>query len=148
MNFAKKTLLFVFSFMLIALALVACQPSGPQIEVSETWARPSPMQAGNGAAYMVIKNTGGEDDTLLSADSDISEVVELHDMTMEEGVMKMFPIENILIPAGGSAELQPGGRHIMLINLNGQLEVGQVFTITLEFEKSGQQTIEVEVREP
>jgi len=106
------------------------------------------MQAGTGAAYMVINNTGSEDDKLISAASDVAEAVEIHDMTMENDVMKMFRIDGIDIPAGGSATLQPGGKHVMFIGLYEKLEIGQVITVTLEFEKSGQQTIEVEIREP
>lgn len=150
MKFAKKALFVIASISLIALALVACQPAatGPQIEIKEAWGRPSPMQAGNGAAYMMLENTGSEDDKLISAASDVSEVVELHDMTMEDDVMKMFHIDAVDIPAGGSAELAPGGKHVMFIGLHDQLEIGQVVTVTLEFEKSGQQIIEVEIREP
>ena len=151
MKFAKKAPFLFFSILLIAFALVACQPAapaGPQIEVSEAWGRPSPLQAGNGAAYMLLTNTGSEDDKLISAASDVSEAVEIHDMTMENDVMKMFRIDGIDIPAGGSAQLQPGGKHVMFIGLYEKLEIGQTINVTLEFEKSGQQTIEVEIREP
>jgi len=148
MKFAKKALFTAFSILLTALVLVGCRPAGPQIEVKEAWGRPSPMQAGNGAIYMVLENSGSEDDKLISATSDVAEVVEIHDMTMENDVMKMFRIDGVDIPAGSSAELQPGGKHIMFIGLYNKLEVGQVITVTLEFEKSGQQTIEVEIREP
>ena len=148
MKFAEKILFAAFSILLTALALVACRPAGPQIEIKEAWGRPSPIQAGTGAAYMVINNTGSEDDKLISATSNVSEAVETHDMTMENDVMKMFRLDGIDIPAGSSAELQPGGKHIMFIGLYNKLEVGQVITVTLEFEKTGQQTIEVEIREP
>lgn len=148
MKSAKKTLFLVFSILLIAFALVACKPAGPQITIKDVWGRPSPLQAGNGAAYMVLENSGSEDDKLISAASDVAETVEIHDMTMENDVMKMFRIDGIDIPAGGSAALQPGGKHVMFIGLYEKLEIGQIVTVTLEFEKSGQQTIEVEIREP
>ena len=150
MTFAKKALFTILTLSLLAFALAACQskPEGPQIEISEAWGRPSPLQAGNGAAYMTIENKGSEDDVLISAASDVAEAVELHDMTMEDNVMKMFRVESIEIPADGSAELKPGGKHVMFIGLYNQLEVGQVITVTLEFEKSGTRTIEVEIREP
>ena len=150
MKFTKKAFFAVLAILLIVFALAACQsaPEGPQIEISDAWGRPSPMQAGTGAAYMTIENKGSEDDALISAASDVAEAVELHDMTMEDNVMKMFHIESIEIPAGGSAELKPGGKHVMFIGLYDQLEVGQVITVILEFEKSGTRTIEVEIREP
>ncbi len=146
----KKVLIFVASIALIAAALVACQPKpeGPQIEISGVWGRPSPMVAGNGAAYMLIENTGAEDDRVIAAYSDVSETVELHDMTMEDGVMKMFHVEDgYELPAGGSVELMPGGKHVMFIGLYEKLEVGQVVTVELEFEKSGKVTVEAEIRE-
>ena len=145
----KKILLIIVAIVTISIGSVACQPTveGPQIQVTEAWGRPSPMAAGNGAAYMTIENTGSEDDTLIKADSDVSEVVELHDMTMEDDIMKMFQVENIAIPAGGTADLKPGSKHIMFIGLYDKLEAGQMITITLEFEKSGTQTVEVEIRE-
>ena len=148
MKFTKKALFTAFSILLTALALVACRPAGPKIEVAEAWGRPSPLQAGNGAAYMTIENKGNEADSLISAASDVSEVVEIHDMTMENDVMKMFRIDSIEIPAGGSATLAPGGKHVMFIELYEKLEIGQTITVTLEFEKSGTQTIEVEIRQP
>ena len=146
----KKALFVVLSIALIAIGLSACQsaPEGPQIEISGVWGRPSPMTAGNGATYFLIENTGSEDDRLINATSNVSEVVELHDMTMDDGVMKMFHVEEgYVIPAGGSVELKPGGKHVMFIGLFEKLEVGQVVTVELEFEKSGKMTVESEIRE-
>jgi copper(I)-binding protein len=146
----KKVFFVVLSIALVAVGLSACQtaPAGPQIEISGTWGRPSPMKAGNGAAYMLIENTGSEGDRVVAAYSDVAENVELHDMTMEDGVMTMFHVEDgYEVPAGGSVELAPGGKHVMFIGLYDKLEVGQVVTVELEFEKSGMQTVEVEIRE-
>ena len=146
----KKILFALLVIALIALGLLsACQsaPEGPQIEISGAWVRPSPMAAGNGAAYMLIENTGSEDDKVIGAWSDVAENVEIHDMTMDDGVMKMFHVESYDLPAGGSVELKPGGKHVMFIGLYDQLEVGQVVTIEVEFEKSGKMTVEAEVRE-
>ena len=146
----KKVFFTLIAISLIVISLSACQsaPEGPQIEVSGVWGRPSPMTAGNGATYLLIENTGSEDDRLISATSDVSEVVELHDMTMDDGVMKMFHVEEgYVIPAGGSVELKPGGKHVMFIGLHDKLEVGQIVTVELEFEKSGKMTVESEIRE-
>lgn len=145
----KKVFFVVLSLVLVTVGLSACQaaPEGPQLEVSDAWGRPSPMAAGNGAAYMTITNTGSEDDKLINAYSDVAENVEIHDMKMENDVMKMFHVDYMDIPAGGTLELAPGGKHVMFIGLYDQLEVGQVITIELEFEKSPNQTIQVEIKE-
>ena len=146
----KKVLFALLVVSLLTLGLSACQsaPEGPKIEVSGVWGRPSPMTAGNGAAYMVISNVGSEDDKVIAAYSDVAETTELHDMTMEDDVMKMFHVDSYDVPAGGAVELAPGGKHVMFIGLYDQLTIGQVVTIELEFEKSENMVIEVEIQEP
>ena len=114
----------------------------------EPWSRPSPMAAGNGAVYMMLMNEGGSADTLISVETDIAEVVELHETKMENDVMKMSPVQGgIEVPGGGSAELKPGGLHVMLINLKEELVPGEKISLTLNFEKSGPMKVEAEIRE-
>jgi copper(I)-binding protein len=144
----------LIALLIVALMVAAqCGASsaatsrGPQIKVMEPWARPSPIVSGNGAVYMQLMNEGGSDDILLSAETDVAEVVELHETKMEGDVMKMQPVSKIEVPAGGSTTLKPGGLHIMLINLKQQLIPGEKITLTLNFEKSGPMTIEAEIRE-
>jgi copper(I)-binding protein len=121
--------------------------SDPQIKVMEPWARPSPIVSGNGAVYMQLMNEGGSDDILLSAETDVAEVVELHETKMDGDVMKMSQVPNVKVPAGDSAMLEPGGLHLMLIKLKQELVPGEKITLTLNFEKSGSMTTEVEIRE-
>ena len=135
----------------IALALTGCATSAPAsgsaIVVEGAWACLSPMMAGNGAAYMVIRNMGRTDDALIGAASDVAETVELHETTMEGDMAGMHPVEAIPVPAGGSVTLEPGGYHVMLIGLKQELQTGQMITLTLTFEKAGQITVQAEVRE-
>ncbi len=150
MKIGRIILLFAIWCSLLALVAACGGPSGPQIEIEGAWARPSPKMAGAGAAYMVIKNTGGEDDKLLSGETPAAEVVELHESYMDENqVMHMRAVEGgyIQIPAGGQVELKPGGYHIMLIKLVEPLEAGTTIPLTLRFEKSGEIEIEVPVSE-
>lgn len=121
--------------------------AGPKIMVMKPWSRPSPMVAGNGAVYMTLMNEGDSDDTLLSAETDVAEAVELHETQMVDDVMKMSPVANVEVPAGGSANLEPGGLHVMLINLKEELRPGEKLSLTLNFEKSGPMTIEAEIHE-
>lgn len=147
---------FIFLLVLIfALTMMAAcgaaqetnTSSEPQIKVMEPWSRPSPMVAGNGAVYMMLINEGGAGDALISAETDVAEVVELHETKMEGDMMKMSPVAKVEIPAGGSAALKPGGLHVMLINLQEQLVPGEKIKLTLNFEKSDPLTIEAEIRE-
>lgn len=122
--------------------------SSPEISVMEPWSRPSPMMAGNGAVYMMLMNKGGQADTLVSVTSDVAETIELHETKMENDVMKMAPIQGgIEVPASGSAELKPGGMHVMLINLNEELTPGNKIELTLNFESSDPIKIEAEIRD-
>ena len=144
--------LLIGSLMLLGLLLVGCSSSsGPDISIEKAWGRPSPKVATAGAFYMLIKNSGGEADKLVDGESPACRVVELHESYMtEEGAMGMRPVEGgaIEVPAGGQAELKMGGLHIMCIDKLEDFDVGAVLPLTLDFEKSGQMTIDIEIREP
>ena len=147
----KTYLPLVALLLMIPLVAAQCgaapaqQVAESKIMVMEPFARAS---IPNGAVYMTLKNEGSVDDALVSAASDVAEAAELHESKMDEnGVMKMGPVPNIPIPAGGSATLQPGGFHIMLMGLKKQLAPGDKFSLTLNFEHAAAQTVEVEVTE-
>jgi copper(I)-binding protein len=148
-----KKLAFLLGLMM-AVVMMAAQcgatsPAGsgpPQIKVMDPWSRPSPAMAGNGAVYMMLVNEGGADDALISVETDAAEVVELHETKMEGDVMKMSPVTKVEIPAGGSAALEPGGLHVMLINLQQELVAGEKIRLMLNFETSDPLTIEAEIR--
>jgi copper(I)-binding protein len=120
------------------------------LHVLDAWVRPAGMGMPTSAAYGLLLNLTPDDDVLVSAVSDAAEVVELHEMVMDEGdVMRMRPVEGgIAIPASGLAQLRPGGLHIMLINLTRQLQTGDMVEITLTFAESGEQTLLIPVRDP
>ena len=87
-----------------------------------------------GAAFMVIVNNTEADDALVGASSPAAETVEIHQTTQaEDGTMAMAPVEEVPIPAGGVAELKPGGYHVMLIDLVAPLVEGEQIELTLEF---------------
>lgn len=135
------------SLVLIAPLLAACGESSPEaggIEVGDAWARASATQTS--AAYLTIGNKSGEDDTLLEARSPVAGRVEIHDMTMEDMVMRMRRLDNLPVAAGESVQLAPGGKHIMLIGLAAPLEEGASVPLTLVFEKAGEIGVEAPVR--
>jgi copper(I)-binding protein len=137
----------VLSLALIAPLLAACGESSSEaggIELRDAWARASATQTS--AAYLTIENRTGEDDTLLEVRSPVAERVEIHDMTMEDMVMRMRKLDDLPVAAGESVSLAPGGKHIMLIGLSGPLEEGASVPLTLVFEKAGEIVIEAPVR--
>ena len=140
------------SLVLVIMALSACQSSSePVITVDGVWGRPSPKVASAGAFYMVIKNAGGVADNLMAASSESCGTVELHESYDKgDGVMGMREVPGgmIEIPAKGEVQLKMGGLHIMCIDKLDDFEAGTKLSVTLEFEKSGTKTVEVEIRNP
>lgn len=96
-------------------------------------------------AFMTLSNTADEAITLSSAQADIAAVTELHETSMQDGVMKMQKLEKIVIPARGQSELKPGGLHMMLINLQETPAKGDKVPLTLNFADDSSQTIEATV---
>jgi periplasmic copper chaperone A len=113
------------------------------MHISTPWARATPKGAAAGAGYMTITNKGTAPDTVSCVSDDASGQCQIHSMTMEGGVMKMRPVEGGLeIKPGETVTLQPGGYHIMFVNLKHALEQGQSVKATLKFEHAG--TVDVE----
>ncbi len=142
---------FIYLTILLAFTMLAAQcgpaASSPQagITISDISSR---VTTQNGAVFMTIKNGGSSDDALVGAKTDVAKTVELHETKMDENdVMKMSPVPNIPILAGGSVTLKSGGLHVMLIGMQKELAVGDKFSVTLTFEKAGPMTIEAEVKD-
>ena len=135
--------------ILLAVGLAACAPgtSTSGITVTDAWARTSATIDGAGAAYMILHNGSGEADKLIGAASTAAATVEMHESMEMDGMMSMSPVDSIEVPAGGQAELAPGGLHIMLIGLTQELKAGDKITLTLTFEKAGQVEVTAEVRD-
>jgi periplasmic copper chaperone A len=135
----------------LALILALLAASAPAATagapgVSGVWARTSTGMMG--AAYLTIKGTGTADRLVAaSAPTAVSKTTELHRTVMESGgMMSMKPVKSIAIPATGTVTLEPGGYHVMLINLKKPLVAGARFPLTLTFAKAGKKTVTVTVR--
>jgi copper(I)-binding protein len=136
-----------------ALAVVLGQPSVSPAEagdydvgaihIADTWARATPKGASAAAGYMTVTNNGTTPDRLSCVSSDASAKCQIHSMTMENGVMKMRPVEGGLdVKPGESVMLKPAGVHMMFLDLKHPLEPGKTVAATLQFEKAG--TVQVE----
>jgi len=131
--------------ILLALTLAACAPAAPGLlHVQDAWARPMPAGA-NGGAFFTIVNPEREPDRLLGASSDVAAAVEVHQTSMQDGVMQMAPQEFVDVPADGEVIFAPGGLHVMLIGLTRDLKEGETFWLTLHFERAGDLSVEVAV---
>jgi copper(I)-binding protein len=106
--------------------------------ISQGWTRATPGGAKVAGAYLVIANKGATPDRLISATADFAEKAQLHEMTMNNGVMTMRPVDDgLVIDPGKTVKLAPGGYHLMLVGLKWPLRQGEKVAITLEFERAG-----------
>lgn len=131
---------------LLAFCLIGTAVAETPIAVENAWSRATPGEARAGAAFFIVENRGANDDTLLGADAEVADSVELHTHVHDGGVMRMRAVERILVPAGGQATLQPGGFHVMLIGLHAPLVEGQTYTLGLTFAHAGRIAVPVTVR--
>jgi periplasmic copper chaperone A len=119
------------------------------VTVDGAWARTSPMMATNGAVYMEL--TASVDDQLVAAqvDATVAAAAEVHETTMDpdSGQMGMGEVDAIELPAGEAVALEPGGFHVMLLDLAEPLEVGTTIEVTLTFAEAGELVVAAEVRD-
>jgi copper(I)-binding protein len=108
------------------------------LTVTSPWTRATPGGAKIAGGYLKITNNGASADRFVGAKSDTSDRVEIHEMSMSDGVMKMRPLPNGLeIKPGETVELKSGGYHLMFMDLKQALKPGDTFKATLQFEKAG-----------
>jgi periplasmic copper chaperone A len=119
------------------------------LEIVHPHTRPTPPKAPVSSGYLIIRNTGAEDDRLIGGSAYFAGKMELHEMKIENDIMKMREIGGgVVIPAGGEVTLEPGGLHIMFMQLKEQIREGGNYTATLDFEKSGSIEVEFSVDSP
>lgn len=117
-----------------------------QTTVKEPWVRGTvAQQKATGMFAQITSTSGGK---LVSASSPVAGVVEIHEMAMDNNVMKMRAIPGLDLPAGKAVELKPGGYHVMLIDLKQQLKEGDTVPVTLVVEGKDGKKENVEVKAP
>lgn len=118
-----------------------------EIFVSNAWVQAMPPSQTTTAAYMDITNDSSREAVLVSASSDIAGATEIHQMSDMNGMMKMDMVGNLRIPAVGKVTLQPGGYHIMLIDLKKPVRRGDIVPITLRFQDGEVMVVNAKVRD-
>ena len=117
-----------------------------KLELSGGFARATLPNAPVGGGFITIVNKGTEADRLVSAASPAAGEVQLHEMAMEGGVMKMRQLKDgIPVPAGATVTLQPNGLHLMFMHLKQAFVEGTTIPVTLTFEKAGTVTVQLPV---
>ena len=114
--------------------------------VDGAWARASIGSSKVSAVYLVVTNRDDSADRLLRVETERAGHTMIHRSVVEDGVGKMRPVDAIEIPPGGSARLEPGGLHVMLMRVSPPLETGENVSVTLVFERAGPVVLSVPVR--
>lgn len=128
------------------LTALSCAAYSAGVSVGDPYARAVPPGQPNSAVFMSLENQSGQGQALVGAESNVSEIVELHTHVEEDGMMRMRQIEKIEVPAGETVTLKPGGLHVMLIGLKQPLDAGDVVDLTLVFEDGSRSSVQAPVR--
>jgi copper(I)-binding protein len=133
--------------MLTALAtLLTASPVLAQVTVADPWVRGTVAQQRATGAFM--KLTAPDGARLVEARSPVAGVVEIHEMTMDNNVMRMRQVPMLELPAGKAVELKPGGYHVMLMDLKQAMKTGESVPITLVFEDKDKKRQTVDIQAP
>lgn len=117
-----------------------------QVQVDEPWVRATVAQQKATGAFMRL--TSPTDARLVGVASQVAGVAEIHEMVMQDNVMKMRPIEALVLPAGQAVELRPGGYHVMLLDLRSQVKAGEEVPLSIVVEHAGGQRETIELQVP
>lgn len=132
--------------LVAAAALIAAAAAQAQVTVKDAWVRATVPQQKATGAFMQLQST--KNTKLVSASSPLTPNVEVHEMAMQDNVMKMRQVPAIELPAGKVVELKPGSYHVMLMNLQKPVSVGDTVPLTLNFEGKDGKRETVEVQAP
>jgi len=135
-----------FAAVLLAAPVRADEVKAGDLVITQAWSRATPGGAKVGGGYLTIENKGTTPDRLLGGSADVSAKVQVHQMSMNNGVMTMRPVDGgLVIEPGKTVKLTPGGLHLMLLDLKGPLKQGEKLPITLNFEKAGKVSVVFDV---
>lgn len=133
---------FVIALALTATVAVGLQPTTvaqpSTVTIENPWTRATAPGQAVAGGFMTVINTTSTEDRLLRASSPVAKEVQIHNTTMDEGVMRMRPMaDGVAIPAGGRVEFKPRALHLMFMGLQAPIAAGATVPVTLEFERAG-----------
>lgn len=120
-------------------------PQGDVVAIMNAWVREAHPSAPVNAGYMTLINVGEDDLQVAGVESDAFETIEIHEMAVVDGMMKMRQVDDLTIPARGQIALEPGGKHLMLKKPRVALKSGEKVDMTLTFQSGRTQTVSVQV---
>jgi len=142
----KKLGIFFAGAIVLSSAAHAYDYKVGALEIDHPWSRAVPKGAAVAAGYLTIRNTGTEPDRLISGSTPVAGKFEIHEMSMDKGVMRMRPVQGgVVIKPGETLELKPQSFHIMMMGLKQPIEKGKPFKGSLVFEKAGEVEVDFTV---
>lgn len=142
-----RKILLATLFALVSLP-AAAQMAAERIVVSGVWVRLNAPGTTATGVFMTLNNNSSQAAAIVRAESPVAAMTELHRHSSDNGVMKMRPVPAIAIPAGAETRLQPGGLHVMLIDLNTPLREGEAIRLKLVFADGSSKLLQAVVRRP
>jgi periplasmic copper chaperone A len=131
----------------LAAPALAGEVKAGDLVITQAWSRATPDGAKVAGGYLTIDNKGSMPDRLIGGSADVADKVQVHEMTMNNGVMTMRLLDQgLTIEPGKTVKLAPGGFHLMLLDLKSPLKRGDKVPVTLEFEKAGKVTVLFDVQ--
>ena len=140
---------FAFAALLAVLGAPAHaqEVKAGDLVITQPWSRATPGGAKIAGGFLTIENKGAAPDRLVSGAGDIAGKVEIHEMSMNNGVMTMRPLDKgLVIEPGKTVKLAPGGYHLMLMDLKQPFKQGDKVPVTLEFERAGKVALSLDVQ--
>lgn len=131
---------------LAAVLMAAAAGASAQVTVKDAWVRATVPQQKATGAFMQLQS--GADSRLVSVSTPQAANAEIHEMAMQGDIMRMRQVPAVELPAGKTVELKPGGHHVMLMNLKGQVKEGDTVALALTFEGRDGKRQTVEVKAP
>jgi copper(I)-binding protein len=132
---------------LFAAPALAEEIKAGDLVISQAWSRATPGGAKVAGGYLTIENRGSAPDRLIGASAEVAEKIQVHEMSMNNGVMTMRQLDKgLAIEPGKTVKLAPGGIHLMMLNPKSPLRQGDKVPVTLEFEKAGKVPVSLDVQ--
>jgi periplasmic copper chaperone A len=135
----------LFLWLIAQAPVHATEYRAGTLVVSQPWSPPTPPVASVGAVYFSITNGGPKADQLLSVDTPIARVVEIHESREVQGSIRMREVPSVECPPGATVKIAPGGLHVMLLGLTRPLTAGMTFPASLHFRDAGVINVQVQV---
>ena len=152
MRFEKLTTARSFACAVLVAGLLAAPARAQEVRagdltITQAWSRATPGGAKVAGGYLTIENKGSTSDRLIGGSGDVTDRIEVHEMTTSNGVMTMRALDNgLVIEPGKTVKLAPGGYHLMMFDLKSPLKQGDKLPLTLQFEKAGKVAVSLDVQ--